>query len=79
MKAGVKTSEFWVVIITVIIQAIATHGFIGQSDVQPLVEAVVSLIGGLVTVIIAARVVIEYIRSRTVLKQQQLKETTPNA
>lgn len=63
-KAGVRTSEFWVTITTVIASVLATSGVITQDQASETTKNVTAIVSG----VVAAASVVSYIWSRVKVK-----------
>ncbi len=68
MKAGYKTSEFYVTIVSLVVGLGVTSGLIVPEQAQKLNDSLVQIIGLLITL----GPVITYILSRTYLKKQEI-------
>jgi hypothetical protein len=68
MKPGIRTTEFWTVLLTQLIGFLVLLGIITAQDQGVVVDSVTKIVTGLGTAIANALVVIKYIQSRTELK-----------
>lgn len=76
MKPGVKTSEFYVTMLPVVIAGLVYSGIIPESDTDMIVSLAKDVIAG----VVALFSIVSYILSRSHLKREILKssETTNN-
>ena len=76
MKPGVKTSEFYVTMLPVVIAGLVYSGIIPESDTDTIVSLAKDVIAG----VVALFSIVSYILSRSHLKREILKssETTNN-
>jgi len=68
VKPGYQTTEFWMTIATSVTGMLAALGYIEPKQADELIQAVVSVVGGLLTI----GSVIVYIRGRIELKKQSM-------
>lgn len=69
MKIGVKSSEFFVTLGSLIVSLLVMSGLIAPERSSEVQEVIVQAIGG----IVALGTIVSYIYSRTVLKQEEMK------
>lgn len=75
-RPGIKTSEFYLTIVSSVVGMLVTLGYVTPQEADQLVQAIVTVIGGVLTVVTMGL----YIYGRFKLKQQQTKVgTTPPA
>ena len=70
IKPGWKTSEFLVTVLVAVGSIAVALGFAEQSQVDNIVQAVSSLAAAVAAVVAAVVPVVEYIKSRTAIKQR---------
>ncbi len=68
MKAGYKTTEFWMTAVTSLLALLVTVGWVTQADAQTLQQALAAMVVALGAVITNGVVVWHYINSRTDVK-----------
>jgi hypothetical protein len=68
MKAGWKTSEFWIALVTKLLAVLCVTGVIRGADEQHLTETATKAIMGVFSILAAAKVVSEYIKGRSAVK-----------
>lgn len=71
MKPGVKTSEFYVTMLPVVIAGLVYTGVIGDSDTDMIISLVKDVIAG----VVALFSIVSYILSRSHLKREILKSS----
>ena len=74
-KAGVKTSEFWVVLANNVVGVLVMLGYLSPDQATEFTQALMSVIGGLVVMVST----IVYIVSRIKLKQNSPQNSTPES
>jgi hypothetical protein len=72
MKPGFLTSEFWISVATQILAFLVITHVITPQDQEALAAALTKAIAAVFTIFAAARVVIQYVESRTALKRQDM-------
>ena len=68
-KSGIKTSEFYVTLVSTLVSLLVMTGVIEPSYANQLTDLVVQAIGG----VVALGTVIAYILSRTELKKEEMR------
>lgn len=71
MKPGVKTSEFYVTMLPVVIAGLVYTGVIGDTDTDMIISLVKDVIAG----VVALFSIVSYILSRSHLKREILKSS----
>ena len=71
MKPGVKTSEFYVTMLPVVIAGLVYTGVIGDTDTDMIISLVKDVIAG----VVALFSIVSYILSRSHLKKEILKSS----
>jgi len=74
MKAGWKTSEFWIVLLGQALTLLALTGAISVGDKEHLETALANAVTAVFTILGSTVVVSRYIRSRSALKSQALAQ-----
>jgi hypothetical protein len=69
MKPGFKTTEFWLSILAQVLGFAVLLGFVTANDSRTLEESLGKAVAAIFTVLSSAKVVIDYIKSRTALKK----------
>ena len=69
MKTGLKSSEFYVTLVSMVVSLLVMSGVLEPSEANQLSELVVQAIGG----VVALGSVISYILSRTELKKEEMR------
>jgi len=69
IKPGIKTSEFYVTMLPVVIAGLVFSGVIGESDTDYIIALIKDVIAG----IVALFSIVSYIFSRSQLKKESLK------
>lgn len=69
MKSGLKTSEFYVTLVSTIVSLLVMAGVVEPAYQSELTDLVVQAVGG----IVALGSVIAYLLSRTELKKEELR------
>lgn len=69
MKSGLKTSEFYVTLVSTVVSLLVMAGVVEPSYQNQLTDLVVQAVGG----IVALGSVIAYILSRTEIKKEELR------
>lgn len=67
-KPGYRTTEFYATLAALLVAALVAFGVVAQDDAPGLEAALADAIAAIVSLAVAARVVVEYIRNRTALK-----------
>jgi hypothetical protein len=68
-RPGIKTTEFWAAAVSQLLALLALMGLIERADVGPLQDAIGKCVAAAAVFAANAWVVVQYIRSRTHLKQ----------
>lgn len=72
VKAGWKTTEFWLTLIGTVLGVLVALGVISAQDMQTLEGAATSAVTGLGTVAGGVLLIWQYIRGRTAVKEKAL-------
>ncbi len=73
MKPGYKTTEFWLTVIAAFGGVFVAFGFVDQSDVDNVIKSIGALVGAAVALFVAVKPIIEYIKSRTAIKDKLIQ------
>lgn len=71
-RAGALTSEFWMTIAITVANGLLAQGLLSQEQVEPFVQAVVSVVSGLLTLL----ALIAYINGRIQLKREIVRNSS---
>ena len=71
IKPGIKTSEFYVTMLPVVIAGLVFSGVIGESDTDYIIALIKDVIAG----VVALFSIVSYIFSRSQLKRESLKSS----
>lgn len=71
LKPGVKTSEFWVMIVTQVLGLLVLSGHLSASTAADLTQPITNIIGGVLMIVTA----VAYIYSRTKIKSEVIKSS----
>jgi hypothetical protein len=72
MKPGYQTSEFWIAIVSQVLSFLVLTHVITPQDQGTLTASVGNAIAGVFTILASAKIVLNYIASRTTLKERHL-------
>lgn len=67
-KPGYRTTEFYATLAALLVAALVAFGLVAKEDAGTITAALTDAITALVSLAVAARVVVEYIRNRTAVK-----------
>lgn len=67
-KPGYRTTEFYATLAALLVAALVAFGLVAKEDAGTITTALADAIAAIVSLAVAARVVVEYIRNRTALK-----------
>ena len=77
LKPGIKTSEFWIVIVTQLLSFLVLLGILNSEDQTLLMNSAAEIITGISSVVANGIIVCKYIQSRTDIKTEALKYFIP--
>lgn len=75
-KPGVKTTEFWIAVLAQLIPLLVMFGVLTADEGSVLADAVSRAVAAVVALIAAVWPIVEYIKSRTAVKQAMLAMAT---
>jgi ribosomal protein S11 len=67
-KPGYRTTEFYATLAALLVAALVAFGIVSQEDAPGLETAITDALAAIISLAVAARVVVEYIRNRTAVK-----------
>jgi len=73
IKSGVRTSEFWLSLFSILLTFLAVKGVINVSQINPILNDLSQVYGGAVGMLTILGIVHSYIRSRTLIKNAGTK------
>ncbi len=68
VKPGVKTSEFWIALVSSLVGLGALFGLFSQAEAESLVSVLEKLVGAAAALAVAILPVVEYIKGRAKVK-----------
>lgn len=69
---GIKTTELWVTVLSMILTFLSIRGVIQASDINPILNAFMQVYGGVVGLLTLYAIAAKYVSSRTAIKTKQI-------